>query len=162
MRKISTEMKAALVQKVLTRGSATTESIAVANNVGLSSLEKWVKKFRSGELQSQGLAKDVGYIGAADRLNHLLKTAGLDEESVGRYCREHGLYSHQLSQWKAVMSKESNDNGKQQAAALKVLRHENAVLKKELRRKEKALAETAALLVLKKKADLIWGGHEDD
>ena len=42
------------------------------------------------------------------------------------------------------------------------LRQENRDLKKELRRKEKALAETAALLVLKKKAASIWGEPEDD
>ena len=42
------------------------------------------------------------------------------------------------------------------------LREENKRLKKELRRKDKALAETSALLVLKKKAHLIWGELEDD
>lgn len=41
------------------------------------------------------------------------------------------------------------------------LREENKRLKKDLRRKEKALAETSALLVLKKKAHLIWGAPED-
>jgi hypothetical protein len=45
---------------------------------------------------------------------------------------------------------------------LRALRAENRELKKALRRKEKALAETAALLVLKKKAELIWGEREDD
>ena len=35
-------------------------------------------------------------------------------------------------------------------------------LEKELRRKDKALAETAALLVLKKKANAIWGDEDDD
>jgi len=69
MRTISVEMKAALVQKVLNRGSATTESIAVANNVGLSSLEKWVKKFRSGELQAKDPAANLGHIGVAEQLN---------------------------------------------------------------------------------------------
>jgi len=41
------------------------------------------------------------------------------------------------------------------------LRKKNADLERELRRKEKALAEAAALLVLKKKADAIWGEDED-
>ena len=45
---------------------------------------------------------------------------------------------------------------------LKQLREENKSLKKELRRKEKALAEAAALLVLKKKAEQMWGTDEDD
>lgn len=35
-------------------------------------------------------------------------------------------------------------------------------LKKELQRKESALAETAALLVLRKKAEAIWGSSQDE
>ena len=45
---------------------------------------------------------------------------------------------------------------------MKALQKENEQLKKDLRRKDKALAETSALLVLKKKANLIWGDLEDD
>jgi hypothetical protein len=37
-----------------------------------------------------------------------------------------------------------------------------AALERELRRKEAALAEAAALLVLKKKADAIWGEPKDE
>ena len=42
------------------------------------------------------------------------------------------------------------------------LKNENKALKKELRRKEKALAEAAALLILQKKANRLWGYDEDD
>jgi hypothetical protein len=35
-------------------------------------------------------------------------------------------------------------------------------LERELRRKDKALAETAALLTLRKKAQAIWGDGEDE
>jgi transposase len=35
-------------------------------------------------------------------------------------------------------------------------------LERELRRKEKALAEAAALLVLQKKVQAIWGDEDDD
>lgn len=162
MTTISIEFKAALVQKALNRGSATLESIARANNIGTSTLSKWVTKFRNGELQVKDGAVKLGYETAADRLKHLLNTASLDEVALGSYCREHGLYSHQLTEWKDAMSKDNNDKNKQQNEELKVLRAENKSLKKELNRKEKALAETAALLVLKKKLHSIWGAREDD
>lgn len=162
MTKLSTELKAALVQKALNRGSATLESIAKANNISKSSLSNWVIKFRSGELQIKDDAIKLGYATAADRLSHLLNTVKLDEEALGSYCRQHGLYSHQLTQWKDAMSTDHNDKNKQQNEELKVLRAENKSLKKELNRKEKALAETAALLVLKKKLHSIWGEREDD
>lgn len=162
MKAISIEIKAALVQKALNRGSATLESIARANNIATSTLSKWVTKFRNGELQVKDDAVKLGYATAADRFSHLLNTAKLDEVALGGYCREHGLYSHQLTQWKDAMSTDHNDKNKQQNEELKVLRAENKSLKKELNRKEKALAETAALLVLKKKLHLIWGEREDD
>ncbi len=47
-------------------------------------------------------------------------------------------------------------------AQTRKLREQNRRLNQELRRKDKALAETSALLVLKKKAHLIWGDNEDD
>lgn len=58
-----------------------------------------------------------------------------------------------------------NDNEKQMTKEkneLKALKEENKRLKRDLHRKNKALAETSALLVLKKKADLIWGELAED
>jgi len=54
------------------------------------------------------------------------------------------------------------NSSKKQSEAEKQLRKENSALRKDLNRKEKALAETAALLVLKKKAQAIWGEPEED
>ena len=54
------------------------------------------------------------------------------------------------------------NSSKKQSEAEKQLRKENSTLRKDLNRKEKALAETAALLVLKKKAQAIWGEPEED
>jgi len=42
------------------------------------------------------------------------------------------------------------------------MKAKNKKLESELRRKDKALAEASALLILKKKANLIWGESEDD
>ena len=91
----------------------------------------------------------------------MLATYGLGEEELGRWCRQHGVHTHHLVQWR----RELIEGGSEQANLSKEarsLREENRVLKKDLRRKEKALAETTALLVLKKKAALIWGESEDD
>jgi len=53
--------------------------------------------------------------------------------------------------------KAANEN----AGQMKALKEENKQLSKELRRKDKALAEAAALLVLKKKVDEYWDLKED-
>ena len=47
-------------------------------------------------------------------------------------------------------------------AAVATEKQRNKELERELRRKEKALAETAALLTLRKKAAAIWGGKGED
>ncbi len=98
-----------------------------------------------------------------ERYGALLETASLPEEELGRWCREHGVHSHQLDRWgHDAMAGTSGQAGVAKQAETRRLREENRTLKKELRRKDKALAETAALLVLKKKAALIWGEPEDD
>lgn len=74
----------------------------------------------------------------------------MSDEERGAWCRRHGVHTHQLEQWRQELI--ASDAGSAGGATeTRSLRHENKVLKKELRRKEKALAETTALLVLKKK-----------
>jgi transposase-like protein len=82
----------------------------------------------------------------------------LDETSINALCREHGLYPHHVKQWKNDLV--SNQTPKNPSET-KALRQENKALKKELNRKNKALAETAALLVLQKKVHAIWGTDAD-
>jgi transposase len=91
-----------------------------------------------------------------------MATASLDDVAVGVYCRERGIYSFQLKQWKETfMTQKVIDKKHAELSELKSLRAENKALKQEIRRKDSALAETTALLVLKKKAALIWGEPED-
>ena len=60
------------------------------------------------------------------------------------------------------MTIESTTKKQDNLSELRALRIENKQLKKEVTRKNSALAEATALLILKKKADLIWGEPEDE
>jgi len=93
----------------------------------------------------------------------LIETASMTEEERGLYCRKNGLYSRHLEEWKKTLMEalKSSSRGEEKKGDRK-LKAEIKGLKSELYRKEKALAETTALLVLKKKAHLIWGDREDD
>jgi hypothetical protein len=100
---------------------------------------------------------------AQEKLKAVIEYEGLPEDKRGEYLRREGLQSDHIEGWKKIM--ESGLGGRQSAAD----RSERAAdkkkiqeLEKELRRKDKALAETTALLVLKKKADLIWGDGENE
>ena len=83
--------------------------------------------------------------------------ASLDEAAMNQLCRERGLYAHHMAQWKQDFISAVTANERSDAKGLK---GEVRELKKELNRKDRALAETAALLVLQKKVSAIWGNDE--
>ena len=119
---------------------------------------RWIKASQEGEPLSEPAPSTTEY-SRADKLNHLLSTNGLDETELGSYCRRQGIYSHQLLAWKEEFVSQKSDTKIRKD--LKRLKAENKHLKKDLARKDKALSETSALLILKKKANLIWGGNGD-
>ena len=159
---LSIEAKEAIVLKAVNRGSKSLVEIARANNVGLSTLQRWLQRFRRGEpLGAKSVtAASQGNLSKEERFTHLLATHGLDDIALGKYCREQGLYSHQLVQWRhAFLNAKVDETSQQNKTRLNALTAENKRLKTDLNYKEKALAEASALLILKKKADLIWGGN---
>ena len=91
-----------------------------------------------------------------------MEAASLGDEQLGAFLREKGLHKTHLEQWRIQMldglqNGFSKKTAKQKKADKKRIR----ALEKEIHRKDKALAETAALLVLKKKVQEIWGDEED-
>ena len=164
MSKLSIEAKQAIVEKVLARDGRTVKEIAEAHNVGYSTLQKWIIQSRNGGIINSGKSvKNSQALSLSERFQHLMATASLDEIAVGIYCRENGLYAVQLTQWKdAFMTQQSVIKKQDNLAELKALRAENKQLKQDVKRKNSALAEATALLILKKKASLIWGEVEDD
>jgi hypothetical protein len=102
-------------------------------------------------------------IEVAEKFKHVMATANLNETKIGVYCRERGLYSYQLRQWQEEFMKQDKAPEQRQKTQsdMKALKAENALLKQDIRRKDRALSEATALLILKKKADLIWGEFVD-
>lgn len=161
MTRLSPEAKQAIIAKALTANGHGIRELATLHNVGYSTLYQWVKGCRAGKLRTHS-GTAAGQHTQAERFEHLMATSMLDEAAVGAYCRERGLFSHQLTLWKKeFMSQNKEQKNNSEHSELKALRLENKLLKHDLRRKDKALAETAALLILKKKATLLWGDHED-
>ena len=84
---------------------------------------------------------------------------------LSEYCRKHALYPEQIEAWKAAFMSAnalSDEQSKRNQKASKAEKKRIKKLEAELRRKEKALAETAALLTLSKKAEAIWGPKDED
>jgi transposase-like protein len=94
---------------------------------------------------------------AEEKLAAVLEAASLSEDELGVFLRSRGLHDAQLQQWRDQMLIGLEPKPFKRAETKRIQE-----LEKELRRKDKALAETAALLVLKKKAQAIWGDEDDD
>ena len=156
------------VEKALSRSPQTSlQEIADSLGVGYSTLGKWISKSRKHELEDVGpmmktKEKRPQDWSLEERLNMVISCASLEEEKMNAYCREQGVYSHHVKQWKEDFANGHSSVSKVKSQTqLKQLKKENKILKKDLNRKEKALAETAALLVLQKKVNAIWGSDED-
>ncbi len=165
--KYSQSFKVQAVEKALNRREGTgIKQIADSLGVGYSTLERWIVQSRNQTFESTTdsmsrtppTQKRPYDWSPQERLNLVIACDSLDEASISALCRENGLYPHHVKQWKTDLV--SNHRPKNQSET-KALRQENKALKKELNRKDKALAETAALLVLQKKVTAIWGNNED-
>jgi hypothetical protein len=89
----------------------------------------------------------------AERLQLLMDSHGLDEGALNAFCREQGIFRHNLEQWQGAFAAGGAVDNR---AELRELKDTNKALARELNRKEKALAEAAALLVLQKKYQALW------
>ncbi len=165
--KYSQPFKLQAVEKALSRPDGTgIKHIAESLGVGYSTLERWIVESRKQSFESTTdptsrptTQKRPHDWRAEERLSLVIACDSLDEPSINALCRENGLYPHHVKQWKNDLV--SNQSPKAPSET-KSLRQEIKALKKELNRKDKALAETAALLVLQKKVHAIWGTDADN
>jgi transposase-like protein len=159
--KYSQEVREAVTRKALLR-EAPQEAIAEEFGIAVTTVQNWLRQTRrSGVAEVVKGERRPEDWAAEERLSALIDSAALSDDELGAWCRGRGLHTHHLERWRRELV-EGQGRGKESQGVLRALREENRSLKKELRRKDKALAETAALLVLKKKAASIWGELEDD
>jgi len=139
------------------------EEVARVLGVSSWSLYQWSKRYGKTDVMKHH--RRPGDRSVQEKLRAVIEFEGLEIERQGEYLRREGLHSEHIAGWKKSMEVglESGSggltaaNGSEWAADKKKIKE----LERDLSRKEKALAETAALLVLKKKADLIWGSGEE-
>ncbi len=163
------------VEKALNRSSEISLT-EMANRLGISrsALQRWITQSKKHQLETISAnspsrvptmtekEKSPQDWSLEERLKLIIKSDGLREEECNELCRAQGLFPHHIKEWKQqfITGNIASSESKKQVT-VKRLRNEIKVLNKDLNRKNKALAETAALLVLKKKVDEIWGSNED-
>lgn len=142
------------LEKVYTRGSGTVKAVAEDLNMSSGTLKNWMKADKNSSASTVSLrSKRPNDWGLAERLQILMQSHGLDEEALNAFCREKGIFRHHLEQWQAAFAA---GGAVANRAELRELKDTNKALTRELNRKEKALAEAAALLVLQKKYQALW------
>lgn len=100
---------------------------------------------------------------ATQKFAIVVQAASLNEAELAEYCRKKGLYPDRVKAWRTQAEKAMAGgvvSAKELREAVTAEKKRNKALERELHRKEKALAETAALLTLRKKAAAIWGEEE--
>ncbi len=159
------ERKAAVLKKMLPPNNQTISRLAKEEGIAQGTLYSWRAQARAkGELMPDGDLTPAGW-GSSDKFAAVLESASLSETDLSAYCRHRGLYPDQIKAWR-MACEQANDWDRAQTKRLQTSRREADKrikrLEQDLHRKEKALAETAALLVLRKKAQAIWGEGEDE
>lgn len=161
----SSERKATVLKRMLPPNNLPLRQLSREEGISEATLRRWRRQGReNGQLLP---ASGVGPEGwrSRDKFAAVIETAAMNEVELGEYCRQRGLYPEQVRAWR-VACEQANDWERASSARMsKAMRDEKRrvkALERELARKEKALAEAAALMVLRKKAEAIWGEGEDE
>jgi transposase len=96
-----------------------------------------------------------------EKLRIVQQATQLRDADLGAFLRREGLHEADLAEWREQVNEAALaalSGRRQRTSEQKRVRK----LESELRRKEKALAEAAALLVLTKKARALWPDEDDD
>lgn len=156
------KLKESIIKRLAPPNAEKVPDLAKELDIPKNTLYTWRAKVLK---ENSPTSKKASKWTSEDKFQAVLETASLSELETSKYCRKKGIHLEELKTWvkqcqtanetKLEDPKELKDN-------LKSEQQKNIRLKKELRTKEKALAETAALLVLRKKANAIWGDPEED
>ena len=144
------------VARLLPPESAAVEVVAREIGIGVDTLQRWREDVQS--MPARGRAWT-----ARARLEAVITTAALDEASKNAWCRQHGVYPAELDNWRASATAALAEPEQARASpqATRADKKRIKELERDLLRKERALAETAALLVLSKKVEAIFHKGED-
>lgn len=145
------------VARLLPPESAALEVVAREVGVGAGTLERWREDAQTRPARGRAWT-------AGARLEAVITTAAMSEAGKSAWCREHGVYPAELDKWRASCTSALADPEDARASpqATRAAAKRIKELERDLLRKDRALAETAALLVLSKKLEAIFHRGEDE
>ncbi len=165
MERYSTERKEAVLKKLLPPQNLTVAQVSKEEGISTATLYSWRSKLRETGSVVPGNQPSSEQWSAQTKLAVVAETFSMTESELSQYCREKGLYPEQVKQWREESLQGFKSTRQQEAEVKQQARADKAeikALKKELRYKEKALAETTALLVLRKKLRALYGEEPEE
>jgi transposase len=147
------------VARLLPPESAPVQTVSQEIGVSVATLERW----RADALSTPARDRERVWTAAA-RLQAVITTAAMDEAQLSAWCREQGVYPTELQQWKSDAMAALTDCTEERVSPQQAREDKKRIkeLERDLKRKDKALAEAAALLVLSKQMEAIFRRGEDE
>ena len=164
-KRYSKEMKEATLKRMMPPNNESIKQISEEVGITEATLYKWRKEARIGGSATPGDGQGSEQWSSEDKFLIVMETYTMNETELAEYCRKKGLYKEQIEAWRGACLNANGrefDQTKQLNQELKEEKKRAKTLEKDLQKKEKALAEAAALLLLRKKAQAIWGDQEDE
>jgi transposase len=159
------EEKAPIVKRMMPPYNESVSQLSEELGITEPTLYKWRKEARLAGNPTAGSGQGSEQWSSEDKFLVVMETYAMNESELAEYCRKKGLYKEQIDSWRVVCLNANGreiDKSKQLNQELKEEKKRAKTLEKDLLKKEKALAEAAALLLLRKKAQAIWGDQEEE
>ena len=161
---VPSELKEQALKRLLPPYCWSLRKIAEEVGTSPSTILKWRKQLEAKGTLLPNTTENSEW-SAEQIFTFVLETALMSEIELAEYCRSKGIYVDQIKQWKQSCinantpeTVKATEHQKKQRTDRKRIKE----LERELARKEKALAETAALLVLREKFNALWEENEDE
>ena len=171
MKRYPESLKQDLLRKLMRPNGPSAAELASRTGVSHATLSRWLRdasKVRpmstdkhEGEEPARKVGRSTRDLSPDEKLRLVHQATDLDDAALGAFLRREGVHEADLRLWREQASEAARGalaGKRQRTLDQKRIRK----LEAELRRKDKALAEAAALLVLSKKLQALWGEPEDD
>ena len=145
-----------MVSKMLPPGAISANALATKTGLSQSTLSRWLIEARTVGVMNKPAKKWT----PTEKFRVVVESSKLSDGGLGEFLRREGLHEAQLKEWRSAAEAGLIDAPKSSKRSPESKRIKE--LEWEVRRKDKALAEAAALLILKKKAEAIWGAMDED
>ncbi len=162
MPEYSAAFKANIVKKLMVPGAPTASALSIRTGISQPTLSRWLRDAKEegmSQPKAPARVRRPGEWKPEEKLRVLGQAEGLVGDALGELLRREGLHEADLAEWRRAALGALGPSSKPASSSAEARRMRE--LERELRRKDRALAETAALLVLKKKVQEYWGDEDD-